>query len=90
MHSEHRYTGSEGNEMHELYYNKETGLGNNKFCDTEYPDAGDMTGATGGDRVGTCLIASKFECGTEVLGISGVAGSDSGGCHDSELARFCQ
>ena len=46
MNSEHMYAGLEDNKMHELYYKRETGSGNNKFHDLECPDVGDMTGVT--------------------------------------------
>jgi len=38
MNSEHRYTGLEVNKVCELYYRRDTGSGNNKFHDPEYPD----------------------------------------------------
>ena len=42
--------------MCELYYKRETELGNNKFHDLECLDVGDMTGATGVTRSGPNCI----------------------------------
>ena len=47
MDSEHRYAGLEDNKMHELYYKRETQLGNDKFHGTEGLHFGEMTGAIG-------------------------------------------
>ena len=89
MNGEHRFVRSEDNKTCELYYERETGLGNNKFC---VPDVWVLViQQEQWGWQGQGLIASEFECRTGVAGnIGSGCGSDSGGCCDLEIAGVCQ